>query len=114
MGKLFREKTRRPLKASVYLEIRDLHKPLKKTHPPLVLIILHIYTTLPPGNKLQAPGPYLSTSMAMEQIDPEENFYSDLDGLTKAIGEGKYPSPPARNLSFFSKESPQTKQLSNL
>jgi len=33
-------------------------------------------------------------------IDPEEDFYGDLDQLMLAISEGRYPSPPARNLYF--------------
>ncbi|TVQ07833.1 MAG: PstS family phosphate ABC transporter substrate-binding protein [Bacteroidetes bacterium] len=33
-------------------------------------------------------------------IDPEENFYDDLDQLMLAIAEGRYPSPPARELYF--------------
>lgn len=34
------------------------------------------------------------------QIDPEEDFYDSLDQLIRAIGEGKYPAPPARELYF--------------
>jgi len=39
-------------------------------------------------------------------IDPEENFYSNLDTLTHAIQSGIYPSPPARDLYFVSKGKP--------
>ncbi|MFZ1688113.1 MAG: substrate-binding domain-containing protein [Flavobacteriales bacterium] len=39
-------------------------------------------------------------------IEPEENFYADLDQLNKAIVEGKYPSPPARPLYFASLHKP--------
>lgn len=31
-------------------------------------------------------------------LDPEENFYQNLDSITNAIRTGKYPSPPAREL----------------
>jgi len=36
-------------------------------------------------------------------IDKEEDFYSNLDSLVKAIAGGKYPSPPARALYFVTK-----------
>lgn len=39
-------------------------------------------------------------------IDPEEDFYGNLDVLLKAIGDGRYPSPPARNLYLVSKGKP--------
>lgn len=42
-------------------------------------------------------------------IDPEENFYNNIDELTKAIADGKYPSPPARDLYFVAKGSPDSK-----
>ena len=40
-------------------------------------------------------------------IDPDENFYVDRNQMTKAIAEGRYPSPPARNLFFVTKGKPQ-------
>ena len=40
-------------------------------------------------------------------IDPEENFYDTFDAILKAIEEGKYPSPPARELYFVAKGKPQ-------
>ncbi len=40
------------------------------------------------------------------QIDPEEDFYNNLGDLIKAIGDGRYPSPPARNLYLVSKGRP--------
>lgn len=43
------------------------------------------------------------------QIDPEENFYTSLDDLTQAIADGKYPSPPARDLFFVTRGKPQKK-----
>ncbi len=35
-------------------------------------------------------------------IDPDEDFYGSMDSVMKAINEGKYPSPPARDLYFVS------------
>jgi len=46
------------------------------------------------------------------KIDADENFYDSLDELVKAIGSGKYPSPPARDLYFVSKNKPQKKIVS--
>lgn len=40
------------------------------------------------------------------RIDPEEDFYSTSTELNAAIAEGKYPSPPARNLFLVSKNVP--------
>ncbi len=40
-------------------------------------------------------------------IDPEERFYNDLDQLTEAISQGRYPSPPARNLYLVSNGHPE-------
>jgi phosphate transport system substrate-binding protein len=39
-------------------------------------------------------------------VDPEENFYDKFDILLKAIADGIYPSPPARELYFVSKGKP--------
>jgi phosphate transport system substrate-binding protein len=39
-------------------------------------------------------------------IDNDENIYSTIDLLTKAIVENKFPSPPARNLYFVTKGKP--------
>jgi phosphate transport system substrate-binding protein len=44
-------------------------------------------------------------------IDPQENFYNNIDELTKAIADGIYPSPPARDLYFVAKESPDRKAI---
>lgn len=41
------------------------------------------------------------------KIDTEENFYGTLDEFIKAVSEGKYPSPPARDLYLVSKNKPQ-------
>lgn len=40
-------------------------------------------------------------------IDKEEYFYQNLDSLSTAIREGKFPSPPARELFFVSKGKPE-------
>ncbi|MCZ7401334.1 MAG: substrate-binding domain-containing protein [Candidatus Methanoperedens sp.] len=40
------------------------------------------------------------------KIEPEENFYGTLDELTNAIGSGKYPEPPAKDLHFVTKGKP--------
>jgi phosphate transport system substrate-binding protein len=40
-------------------------------------------------------------------ISADEDFYGSRDALQKAIIEGKYPSPPARNLYFVTKGNPQ-------
>jgi len=45
------------------------------------------------------------------KIDKDENFYGTLDQLTAAIADGKYPSPPARNLGFLFKGKPKKKEI---
>lgn len=40
------------------------------------------------------------------KIDPEEDFYADKGALSKAIADGKYPSPPARDLYLVTKGVP--------
>lgn len=40
-------------------------------------------------------------------IDPVENFYGTFDAILKAIAEGDYPSPPARELYFVAKGKPE-------
>jgi phosphate transport system substrate-binding protein len=42
-------------------------------------------------------------------IDPDEDFYGNMDLVMKAINEGKYPSPPARDLYFVSGGKPDNK-----
>jgi phosphate transport system substrate-binding protein len=39
-------------------------------------------------------------------IDPEEDFYDSFTGVLEAIADGRYPSPPARELYFVAKEKP--------
>jgi len=43
------------------------------------------------------------------KIDPEENFYDTIDQIITAIADGKYPSPPARDLYFVTSGKPQNK-----
>lgn len=45
------------------------------------------------------------------QIAPEENFYNTFDEVLKAIADGKYPSPPARELYFVAKGKPQKQSV---
>jgi len=40
------------------------------------------------------------------KVDPEENFYVTMDEIVEAIGTGKYPSPPARDLNLVTKGKP--------
>lgn len=46
-------------------------------------------------------------------IDPEENFYDNIRIFEKAVNDGKYPSPPVRNLYFLVKagKAPQKEVL---
>ncbi|HEX8041931.1 MAG TPA: PstS family phosphate ABC transporter substrate-binding protein [Chryseosolibacter sp.] len=39
-------------------------------------------------------------------LDADEAFYQSLDSITKAIADGRYPSPPARQLYFISRGKP--------
>lgn len=40
------------------------------------------------------------------RIDPEEKFYQNIKEITTAIADGRYPSPPARELYLISKGQP--------
>lgn len=40
--------------------------------------------------------------------DPEESFYGNLDALIEAIRDGRYPSPPARDLHLVSGGRPDS------
>lgn len=44
-------------------------------------------------------------------IDADENFYANIDSLTHAVATGRYPAPPARNLSFLFKGKPESLAL---
>ena len=41
------------------------------------------------------------------QITPDEQFYNDKDSIVAAIADGRYPSPPARDLYLVSKGVPE-------
>ncbi len=41
------------------------------------------------------------------KVDPDENFYDNLDHLMEAIATGKYPAPPARNLYLVTAGKPK-------
>ncbi|MBF0384320.1 MAG: extracellular solute-binding protein [Candidatus Omnitrophica bacterium] len=41
------------------------------------------------------------------KIDKDENFYDNVRTITSAIADGKYPSPPARELYFVSNGRPE-------
>lgn len=41
------------------------------------------------------------------KITSDENFYDSMDDLITAIAEGRYPSPPARELYFVTNGKPQ-------
>jgi phosphate transport system substrate-binding protein len=43
------------------------------------------------------------------QLSKNELFYDNLDSLMAAIGDGRFPSPPARELYFVSKGKPESK-----
>ena len=43
-----------------------------------------------------------------DQLTPNEMFYDNLDTLISAIDDGRYPSPPARELYFVSKGKPES------
>ncbi len=45
------------------------------------------------------------------KIDQDENFYDNIDELTSAVAQQKYPSPPARELMFVVRNDQQTKLL---
>jgi phosphate transport system substrate-binding protein len=44
-------------------------------------------------------------------IDKDELFYDSLDDIMEAIKDGKYPSPPARELYFVAKGKPENKAV---
>jgi phosphate transport system substrate-binding protein len=47
------------------------------------------------------------------EIDPQENFYGNADSVLKAIADGRYPSPPARDLYFLTKGKPTDSTVVN-
>lgn len=44
-------------------------------------------------------------------IDPDEDFYQSFNGVLKAIADGIYPSPPARELYFVAKGKPRKQSV---
>jgi phosphate transport system substrate-binding protein len=47
------------------------------------------------------------------RIDEKENFYTSRDSIMKAIADGQYPSPPARNLHMVSGGKPKNEHVMN-
>jgi len=45
------------------------------------------------------------------KIDEQEDFYDSLDDLTQAVAQGRYPSPPARDLTLVVRKGKMTKLL---
>ena len=43
------------------------------------------------------------------KIDPDENFYENTGQVMKAIKDGKYPSPPARDSILYQRENQRTR-----
>ena len=41
------------------------------------------------------------------RLDDDENFYATGDQVVQALSEGRYPSPPMRDLHFLCKSAPQ-------
>ncbi|MDR0744317.1 MAG: substrate-binding domain-containing protein [Tannerella sp.] len=44
-------------------------------------------------------------------IEPEEDFYESVETLMKAIDEGRFPSPPARDLYLVTRGRPQRPEV---
>jgi hypothetical protein len=74
--------------------------------------VIYVYD-LKSGNKY--PGLEVAPIDVNENgsIDPEEDFYHNIDEITAAIEDGRYPSPPARELFLISKGAP-TKPVVNI
>ena len=45
------------------------------------------------------------------QVDANENFYGNLRSFLKAVNDGSFPSPPARQLYFLTKGKTQKKEI---
>lgn len=62
-------------------------------------------------NKTRKPNPGLLVAPidvnGNGKIDPDEDFYATKDELTKAIADGRYPSPPARDLYLVTRGRPK-------
>ena len=61
-----------------------------------------------PGTRQPRPGlrPAPIDVNGNGKVDDAEGFYATKDDLLKAIADGRYPSPPARNLNFLTKGKP--------
>lgn len=44
-------------------------------------------------------------------IDPDENFYGNMNSMITAVSSGKYPSPPARDLYFVTSGKPSDRVI---
>src|SRR5689334_509073 len=45
------------------------------------------------------------------KVDDDEKNYNDLSTFLKAVNDGKYPAPPARDLYFITKGKPNKKEV---
>lgn len=45
------------------------------------------------------------------KIDAPEDFYESADSILMAVSDGRYPSPPARDLYFLTKGNPQNPEV---
>ena len=45
------------------------------------------------------------------RVDENENFYISRNAMIQAIVDGRYPSPPARNLHFVCQGKPESKEV---
>lgn len=61
-----------------------------------------VRTTLPIAGLFVAP----IDVNANGRIDKAEYFYASISHLLRAVNEGRYPSPPARELNFLCKDKP--------
>lgn len=68
--------------------------------------VIYVYD-LKSGNKYSGLEVVPIDLNANGTIEPEEDFYHNLDQITSAIAEGNYPSPPARELYLISKGNPE-------
>ena len=46
-----------------------------------------------------------------DTVDPEEDFYHSLDSVMTAIKNGMYPAPPARDLYFVARGTPEKPEV---
>jgi phosphate transport system substrate-binding protein len=67
--------------------------------------VIYVYD-LNSGNKYPGIDVLPIDINANGTIDPQEDFYQNLDSIKGAIADGRYPSPPARELYLVSKGAP--------